>query len=98
MSHPIPDKPSRSVFVSVLLVGVVVVGILLLAAFAPLADCVECKGTGRPWGREAITIVAPGRGGEAPTEIDKHIVNILNRCQRCEGKGKVPLLNIWRRE
>ena len=96
-----PDKPSRSVFVPLLIVGVVIVGLVLFLALVPLAGCVSCNGKGHLWGDVSIVGFAPAGGVDtspASRELLQEIADSVNRCGQCEGKGKVPLLNIWRRE
>ena len=74
-----PDKPSRSVFVPLLLVGVV--GLALLATLVPVMQCGKC------W------------NGLQADRDGSRITNIYPlACSRCDASGKVPLLNIWRRE
>ena len=75
-----PDQPSRSVFIPLLFVGVVVLlGLMLFATFVPVLTCCSCDGTGLVSSRVRLL------GDKDP-------------CGICEMKGKVPLLNIWRRE
>ena len=78
-----PDKPSRSVFVPFLIVGMLA-ALAFVVLFVPLRTCDYCQGIGQmmrsmsyePWLSESGDFT----------------------CSPCSGSGKVPLLNIWRRE
>ncbi len=74
-----PDKPSRSAYVPVL----IIIGVMLLIALGlliPILECSKCDGIG------AVIPYLPD-----PTEVYPY-------CEVCGGSGKVPLLNLWRRE
>ena len=86
-----PDKPSRSVFIPLLIVGVVV-AIALFVTVVPTRECDRCTGLG-------VRIKWPE---PEPTDGPQNPVDSSGRvfisCLGCSGKGKLPLLNIWRRE
>ena len=75
-----PDKPNRSVFVPLLIVGAIV-GLFLIATLVPVVGCSPCSVT---W---------PNDNGGTETFYRSGFP-----CERCGGRSKVPLLDIWRRE
>ena len=81
-SRAMPDKPGRFVFVPLLVVGVI--GLFLFAMLVPIRTCPQCDGTG---------FYQPVVEGASPDFPIEHI-----RCEGCSPNGKVPLLNIWRKE
>ena len=76
-----PDKPSRSVFVPLLVVGMLILAALAFVLFVPFMTCGTCQGMG------ADSFISPAIDTPSPSP-----------CPTCGYKGKVPLLNIWRRE
>ena len=81
-----PDKPSRSVFVPLLIVGVMIcAGFLLLTV--PLWNCGTCGGEGRV----RVSIHNP-----PGARVSKG--TLVGDCHQCEATGKVPLQNLWRGE
>ena len=80
-----PDKPVRSAFIPLLFVGVVLIS-LVFALLVPVVRCGECAGAGFN--------TVPGH-----IVVNSNVYPLTRfPCKPCDSTGKVPLLNIWRRE
>ena len=78
-----PDKAGRSVFVPLLIGVVVIVGLGLFGMLAPIVECGHCERT------KLENYI------NSHSSSDEHVPSI---CVGCGGEGKVPLLDLWRRE
>ena len=95
------EKKARSMFIPLLLVWVLSIGLCLLVTLVPLAECLKCSGDG--YQSEDLSMAGFVRTGDVNNplrsrEALQYLLDTPPRCERCEGNGKVPLLNIWRRE
>ena len=97
------DKTSRSAFIPLLLLVGIVVLIGLFLLFVPLVECRCVRVEGRELKIEHYQpFVVEPRVEERKLKIEHYQPFVVepqdSLCPVCGDSGKVPLLNIWRRE
>ena len=91
MTEAKPDKPARSVFVPVLIAGTLI-AIALFATLVPLRVCPRAM-------IRALQVLSEYQGANThgPRTIHPDSPKVI-ACPDCDDRGKVPLLNIWRKD
>ena len=92
ISKAMPDKPSRSVFVPLLFVGVLLAIAGLIVVLVPFRKCAVCEGIG-------VVLYVDGNlfpieTLDGPFDISAKGSNSVN-CSTCLNEGEVSLLKYW---
>ena len=83
------DPKSRSAFIPLLIVGLLI-AVTLLVTLVPILECRRCLSD------DASILLKGLEEGEGT--LPPRTFSEITACPGCDGRGKIPLMNLWGRE